>query len=446
MKKKTIVILGAGATGLVAAYYLAGNYNVIILEKLGRIGGMSYSFKHKGFTLDYGPHKIYTQIPGVMEEINKACPLIRIKKKNSVYLQGNLFDFPLSIKQVAVKMPLVGINAGLDIFLKKINKREENCYENFLMNNFGTTLYNLVFRDYAEKVWGNPKELDVELAKRRVAVSGIVELIKSTLLKKSGKISADFFYYPENGSYQLYDSLAEKIKKNGGRILLGCKLKKINIEGRKAVSIIARNSKIKVDFIISTIPLDSLAGLMAVPAEVSDAIQNLEYRDLYIIYFILKKERALKDSWIFFPESRFLFNRVSEQKSFSPLTCPKDKTALMVETTKETSNEVIGIIKQQLIDIGILSESEIEEIFVKRLFRAYPIYKKDFEKNLNIALSHLDSIENLITIGRFGLFNYNNIDQCWDMALKVARHIENSGSFEDWKKIRESFDEYKIVD
>ena len=87
MKNKQIVILGAGITGLVAAYYLSKDFRVTLIEKENFVGGSACSFQHGEFILDYGPHKLYTELPGIMNEISKVVPLIKVKKKNSIYLK-----------------------------------------------------------------------------------------------------------------------------------------------------------------------------------------------------------------------------------------------------------------------------------------------------------------------------------------------------------------------
>ena len=180
MSKKKIVVLGAGITGLVTAYYFSQNKNfeVILVERQKYVGGTAYSFDYKGFTLDYGPHKIYTEIPGIINEIQKVTPLLKIKKENSIYLKDNFFDFPLKISQIFQKIPFTAMKSGIEIFTKSLNKLPDDSYENFLINRFGKTLYNLSFKDYATKVWGtDPKKLDKELAIKRVAVSNIFEFL-----------------------------------------------------------------------------------------------------------------------------------------------------------------------------------------------------------------------------------------------------------------------------
>ncbi len=445
LKKKTVLIFGAGITGLASAYYLSDKYNIILLEKESFVGGSAANFFYKGFNLDYGPHKIYTELPGIIEEIQKICQLIKIKKKNSIYIKGNYYDFPLKIGQIATKMPITAIKAGIDILSKPLNKKPDDSYENFLINRFGKTLYDLSFRDYAFKIWNSePQELDKELAKRRVAVSSIFELIKSVLFKDTKKISAEHFYYPENGMNQLFESLVAKIKENKGKILLNTSISEIFIKNNKIKYVKFKSLKAKPDYIISTIPLDALLNLTK--SNNLPEISCLNYQKLNLIYFILKKERVLRDCWIFFPEKRFIFQRVSEQKAFSEKTCPSDKTAIIVETTQNIEAQLIEKIISQLGEAKILKKEEIEEYFTKSIPKAYPVYKRGFLENFKKAELFFDSVKDFYLLGRQGLFNYNNMDQCWDMAMKVAEQIKNNKTKEDWQRTKKHFENYRIVD
>jgi protoporphyrinogen oxidase len=346
----------------------------------------------------------------------------------------------LKISQIATKMPFTALKAGIDIISKPFSKMPDDSYENFLINRFGRTLYNLSFRDYALKVWGsNPDELDMELAKRRVAVSGIFALIKSVLFKDNKNISAEYFYYPEKGMKQIIESLEAKIKKNKGKIIRKAPVSEIKIANNKVEFIKFGNHRIKPDYVISTIPIDSLAKFVSKECRIS-------YQKLNILYFILKKQRALKDCWIFFPEKRFIFQRVSEQKAFSLYTSPKDKTAIMVETTREVNSNLAREIVKQLEAAQILKESEIEEYFVKSIDKAYPVYRKGFMKELSPFIRFAENIDNFYLLGRQGLFNYNNMDQCWDMAMKITEQIVLRKTKKEWAETKHYFDSYRIVD
>jgi len=438
---KKVTILGAGITGLFLAYKLSDNFKVVLIEKEKNIGGMSTSFKHKDFLLDYGPHKIYTELPGIIEEITKLVDLNKIKKINSIYLEKTYFDFPLQISQLLKKIPLKGFKAGLDIFSNFLGKKQETNYENFLINNFGTTIYSLIFKNYAKKIWISPEKLDIDLAKKRVAISNIFQLLKSILFKDTEKISAEYFYYPKISISQLIDSLEKGIKKNNGEILTNKKI--TSIKTKKQVEIKMKNKKIKSDILVSTIPLTDLTNYLGEDVLINNA-KNLNYNSTNIFYFILKKKKALKENWIFFPELKIPFHRISEQKSFSDKCCPKEKTALMIETTldKKYKKEI----KQKLIDLNLIQEKEIKEIFIKKLEKAYPLYTKGYNSYLENILDYLDNEERIYLLGRHGLFNYNNMDQCIDMAKRLAKHLIQNKTKRQWKKTRKVFNSYRIVD
>ena len=98
------VVLGAGPTGLSAAYELSKNKDtkVVIIEKNTFIGGVSSTFKYKDCLLDFGAHKFYTQIDDVRKDIKNILKerLLTVNKKSSIYLQDKMFDYPFRMSQL----------------------------------------------------------------------------------------------------------------------------------------------------------------------------------------------------------------------------------------------------------------------------------------------------------------------------------------------------------
>ena len=65
-----VVVLGGGVAGLAAGYYLARDgWPVTVVERSAALGGLCGSFASHGFTLDHGPHKLYSVVPGILDEI-----------------------------------------------------------------------------------------------------------------------------------------------------------------------------------------------------------------------------------------------------------------------------------------------------------------------------------------------------------------------------------------
>ena len=70
--KAPIVVLGGGVAGLASGYYLArAGFPVTVVERNPVVGGLCGTFDVDGFALDHGPHKLYSVVPGVLDEIRR---------------------------------------------------------------------------------------------------------------------------------------------------------------------------------------------------------------------------------------------------------------------------------------------------------------------------------------------------------------------------------------
>jgi protoporphyrinogen oxidase len=466
---KRAVILGAGISGLIVAEKLSSKKFIVdVVEKKNMVGGVCASFNHGPFTLDYGPHKFYTTISGVYDKFFKIVEgeHLKIKKKNSLRLLGKNFDFPVKMVQLLTGInPWIGFKCGSGVIYQLgkgvFKKKEPQNYEEYFIKGFGQTGYSLLFRDYAWKIWGDPKKLSTELARKRVPVSGLIGLLKSILFNKNDKkISADYFYYPKKGFGTITKNLANNIREKGNKIHLESTLSKIEVKNNKVTAVeiekLGERKIVNVDFLVSSIPLLNLVNILSPkpPQKVLDEVKKLKYRSVILFYIVTNKEKPLKDNWVFYPEKEFIFNRISDHKSFSPHTCPPGKRVLTIEITCNEGDEIHQANDQVLFDkvipslkkLGIVDEKNVEEYFTKRLNGVYPIYSLEYKENLSVVLGYLSSIDNLYTIGRMGLFNYNNADHCIDMGTLTANHILESEDNAKWEKLLKHFNSYRIVD
>ena len=92
--------------------------------------------------------------------------------------------------------------------------------------------------------------------------------------------------------------------------------------------------------------------------------------------------------------------------------------------------------------VDILKDEKIYDFFTKRIKYAYPVYEIGYKKNLSFILKNLNKIDNLYTVGRLGLFNYNNMDHCLDMSKIISKIILENKSKDEWNKIYLDLSEY----
>lgn len=460
---KKAIILGAGITGLrIAKYLLDSGFNVKIIEKTSKVGGMTASFNYKDFILDYGPHKFYTQLSGVNEDFKNIVGkdnYLTVKKKNSIRLLGQYFDFPAKISQLLIKIPpTTSLGILFSLAKAKLNRIKPRTYSEYFINGFGKIGYGLIFKGFAEKVWGDPTNLDVELAIKRSPAKSIVDVLKTIVKKESADVSASSFYYPKKGYGIICENLAKSILEKKGEILLEAKLIKINAgkDNKKSVEVIFNNHKkiLSCDVLVSSIAINELCDLIPAPEEIRVSASKLKFRSLVIGFVFLKKSRALRDNWIFFPEKEFCFNRVAELKSFSEYVSPKNRTVLTAELSCDYGDELFNSseeeIKRKVISdldkADLIKSEEVYDFIVRKAGRVYPVYYLNYQKDLKKVLEYLDSVGGVYTAGRLGLFNYNNADHCLDMARVISEIIIKNKGLDAWKQAREYFNKYRIVD
>lgn len=462
------IILGAGVSGLYTGFRLAekGGHHVTLLEKTASVGGMAKSLPYGPFTLDFGPHKIYSVLPGIIDEYQRIMDrsFLKIKKKNSIFLEGKRVQFPLNPLKAPLQIsPWSIAKCGFGFLGTSVKNllipRPVKTYEDYFLAGFGKQSYDLLFRDLALKVWGDPKTLTEELARKRVPVPSLIALATSAFRQKP-TLSAKYFLSPPGGSGTIGETLKRKIEKLGGKITLETQPTKITVKDNRvtAVAYAHRTKKGVIknpDFVVSTIHLLDALDIInpAPPKHVHEAAKALRWRGLVLVFLFFNKERAMDENWIFFPERKYIFNRISEPKLQSPGVAPKGKTYLIAEVTLDPDDplfndeaQVTSRVIADLEKVGIIRHGEVKETLVKKARRIYPVYDLHYRDNLATILRWLDTIENFFSIGRPGLFNYNNTDHCIDTGMKLADTILAGGDRERWIRVRNTFNAYSIID
>lgn len=468
MKKKTsVLIIGAGVAGLASAWGLSEKgFDITIVEKENHPGGMAATFRWGKYLLDLGPHKFYTVVPGILTKMKKLMgkEFVARPKTSKIYLFNSYLDYPVQIVNLIKKMgPVLAVKFAFDYGtaqLINIFGRTPQNSEEYLKFMYGNTAYKSVFEPLSNKIWGKPKSLDVNLAKTRVPAPTIFQLIYGMVFgtKNQPNVSADVFYYPKKGIGEMANSMLRVAKKYGAKIHYGVVPTKVKIKNNHVAEVTLSSKKVlHPDIVIVSGHLNHLATLLSpkAPAEVLRSANDLKHRSLLILYLVFNKRRLFKDSWMFFPESQFIFNRLSEQKAFSESMIPAKQTVLMVEITcqfgdKRWETSEKDLVKKVMTDLKkaqlVTDDDNVDDSKLIKVGRGYPIYGLGYQQNRDTILDYISSIDNLYTIGRPGLFFYNNTDHSIDIGLKLAAHITRKGTSTDWRDGLVEFFKSKIVD
>lgn len=472
MEKEKIVVLGAGVGGLAAGYFLArtGKYAVTVLEKEAVIGGLCASFEHDGFVLDYGAHKLYSVIPGVLDEALDLMGdrLVRLPKKNRLYLEGKLVDYPLKLGNLASALGpwrflQIGFGYGIELLKGLFNRHAPRSYEEYIIRRFGRPTYELVFEPLADKVWGQPASLHPEMARTRLPASGGMELVLKLLglKKETADTNAEFFYYPKAGFGDWPQALAEGIQAHGGRVLTGVDVRGLQMDGGRVRAVhSAVNGKAQdfdCDYLVSSLPLPLLGRMVFgdSDAEFNRAVTGLQFRHLVLVYVWVKRSLVMQDQWVFFPQRNVVFSRLFEQKQMNPQLGPADRTVITADFTaaegsalwQASDADLVQQVVDGLVKTGFVKADEVEGSLVIRKPNFYPRYDLEYAEKMKLVSDKLRQVPNLLTTGRIGMYNYNNSDHCADMGRFIAEHLAAGETASDiWQALERRVAEYKIVD
>ena len=104
--------------------------------------------------------------------------------------------------------------------------------------------------------------------------------------------------------------------------------------------------------------------------------------------------------------------------------------------------ELIDIGKKEIRQTGLIGDAEILDGKVYRINRCYPIYSRGYRDVLEPIENYLKTVKNLMPIGRYGAFKYNNQDHSILMGLMAAENILNNKGNDLWE-INTDYEEYQ---
>jgi protoporphyrinogen oxidase len=344
-------------------------------------------------------------------------------------------------------------------------QREEKSLEDFIINRFGKQLYLTFFKSYTEKVWGVPcNEISAEWGAQRIkglSLKGVVmHFLKKTFGRKpSGDIAQkqtetsliEKFLYPKFGPGQLWEHAADLVRTAGGEIHFGIQINRINVDGKKIVSVEGVNEAgeqvtFAGDYFLSTMPVRDLVRAISttspaqVPAEVNEVSEGLMYRDFITVGLLASrlavKEKdgsPLKDNWIYIQEPDVVVGRLQIFNNWSPyLVGAPDKVWIGLEyfcndtddLWKLSDEDMSRFAIAEIAKIGILKAEDVEDSHVVRVPKTYPAYFGSYDR-FDMIRNYLDGFANLFLVGRNGMHKYNNQDHSMLTAMTAVENIVN---------------------
>jgi len=450
-----VICIGAGPAGLTAARHLIRKgAKVTVLERDPvHVGGISRTEKYKGFRFDVGGHRFFSR----SEEINilwreiLGDQMITRPRKSRIFYQGKLFDYPLRARDALTKLGFFeSARCMMSYFKAKLFPlRNPKTFEDWVTNQFGHRLFSIFFETYTEKVWGMKcKEISADWAAQRIKGlslgSAVWQALVPSWLRRNSvtpKSLIECFMYPRLGPGQMWDAVADEVRKAGGEVLLGMNVQKLcRDESSREWTVTAvepggESRNFHADHVISSAAIADLVLYLepAPPEAVVLAARALRYREFLTVALIVRDVDCFDDNWIYIHDASVRVGRIQNFKSWSPHLVPDpDLNCLGMEyfcfkgdgLWDAKDEDLIRLANEELIQLGLVTPGHVIDGTVIRQTKAYPVYDEDYEERVALFRSWLErNMPELHLVGRNGMHKYNNQDHAMMTALLTAENI-----------------------
>lgn len=444
------MVLGAGPAGLAAANILAkAKINILVVEASSTIGGLSRTIQHNGFRFDLGGHRFLTDNRKLEQLVREALKdeILTVTRSSKILFLNKYFDYPLEpLNALSGLGFFTSLKIVFDYALAQIRNRvspkQPVTLEDWIVRNFGRTMFTLFFRNYSEKVWGiNCDQIAMEWAAQRIRGLSLSRAIIDAIFPgkhKDVRTLARKFLYPTYGFGQISEGLNSAILKgNNNEVLTSSRIIAIQHSGQRIESItLQRGENTHVygaNEFISSIPITAVINLLdpPPPVEILEAASKLKFRDLIIVTVMIDRDRVTDQTWIYIPDPQVPFGRIHEPKNWSKAMAPEGKTHLVTEyfcfnsdaLWLQSDAELTGLTVKHLQDLGFIRSEEVIDSVVLRIQKAYPLFAVDYKKHFQQVYNYLQCFENYHPIGRAGEFKYYNTDHAMESGIDAAEKI-----------------------
>ncbi|MBW1901196.1 MAG: FAD-dependent oxidoreductase [Deltaproteobacteria bacterium] len=222
-----VVIVGAGTGGLnVGALLASAGKKILVLEKQDRVGGRTFSVKHKNTFIENGIHGLI--LSGHQDEVyrrvGKTLPQnVNTWKSSQIYLDGEWQNFESLLADSTEELEKLLKDAVFDRSYEQIQKLNDISVEKFISDRTNDEGVLVWFR-YMGWIYGGTRFPPTDFS-----AGALFCTFKRRADAHGGKLT-DLGYMVEGGCGGILPPLVETIVENGGEVRTNSRVSKVVIE------------------------------------------------------------------------------------------------------------------------------------------------------------------------------------------------------------------------
>lgn len=316
-----VVVIGAGAMGLAAAYYAAkAGHAVEVLEAGAEPGGMAAHFDFDGLSIERFYHfvcKADAPTFALLDELGLGDRMRWRETSMGYYSGGKLHPWgdPISL----LRYPDVGLIARLRYGLLAFVSTKRERWDALETESARDWIVRWAGQEAYDKLWKPLFDLKFYQYADNVSAAWIW-----TRVKRIGRSRKSMFQeelgYLEGGSQTLVDRLVQRIRELGGTVSLSTPAQRVVSEAGRVTGVEASDGFHPADAVISTMPTPLVsAAIPDLPADWKakyDAIENI---GVCCLLFKLKKP-VTPHFWVNISEPDIAIPGIIEFSNLRPMS------------------------------------------------------------------------------------------------------------------------------
>ncbi len=428
MNDRKTIILGGGLAGLSAAWHGGGT----VYEKEHKCGGTCISPKVNGYTFDLGIHVLHTRDEYVLKLLGEDLKVdfLEQKREAKIYSFERLTQYPFQANTYG--LPVAIVKDCLIGFVEAYSDRRANDhgdfanYEDWIIATFGEGVARHFMIPYSEKFWTvSPSDMTTDWLDVRIPMPSLDEVVEGALTNQAKGFGPNaIFRYPRKDGIS---AIPEAFLSSGIDVVFNKEATGIDLT-KKEVSFSDGTSEC-YDTLIATIPLPELVRLAGARADIVKASEGLRCNSVLCVNLGIDEPALNENHWIYYPEEKYSFFRISFLGNFSSGTVPESKSSITAEISycdrKEPDRDnIVDVVIKDLIDAKVINkDSRIELTDLRDIKYGYVIYDHNRKENVSDIKSFFEE-NSVFVAGRYGSWEYQWMD---DAILDGKKAAEAAG-------------------
>jgi protoporphyrinogen oxidase len=442
-----VLILGAGPTGLGAAYRLAelGHQDWEIFERAPHVGGLASSYRDPhGFIWDHGGHVMFSHYSYFDDLVEKMLQgdYDQHMREAWVWIHGRFVPYPFQ-NNIHRLPPEAFVDCFMGIIEAQKTRLPRQNFAEWITAIFGAGIARHFMEPYNFKVWAHPLEMmDTRWQGDRVPNVDARRILEN-LVHDRDDVSwgpNNTFKFPLLGTGMLYERMADALPK---AVRLGKESVRIDTAAKEVT--FSDGTSTSYDRLVTTMPLTELVKCIDdCPPSVRDATADLHHTEGLFIGIGVAEECPSTKCWMYFPGSDSPFYRVTYLSNYSPKMTPgAGHFSLLAEVSsspykREDPTDVVDRTIQGMLACELLTPEQAESKIVSRQLMRVPYSYPVPTVGRDTALAAIQPWlmeHDIYSRGRFGAWRYEigNTDHSVMMGVEVADKLLTGKAETTWE-------------